>query len=186
MKVISTNIGLPRQVEWQGVRVMTGIYKEPVKAIQIRKFFVEGDNVMDPEVHGGEWKSVYGYPSEHYTFWHKEFLGMEMPWGTFGENLTTEGVFEKELMVGSLYRIGTSLLEVTEPRMPCYKLAIRFGRVDIVRRFLKSRKSGFYFTVREEGTVKPGDTIRLEQPSAGGYSILDIVNRYARKEDRTS
>lgn len=183
MKVISTNIGSPREVMWQGEQVTTGIYKEPVNAIHIRKFFVDGDNVSDLSVHGGEWKAVYGYPSEHYDFWRNEFPHMKMPWGMFGENLTTEGLFENELMIGSVYRIGTALLEVTEPRMPCYKLAIKFGRVDIIRRFMKSLKSGFYFTVIEEGSIKPGDRIKLEQPGDGGYSIQDVVERYARKTE---
>jgi MOSC domain-containing protein YiiM len=185
MKVISTNIGKPREVVWQGEPVTTGIYKDPVEVIHIRKFFVEGDNVSDPEVHGGEWKAVYGYPSEHYDFWRSEFPRMKMPLGMFGENITTEGLFENELMIGAVYRIGTALLEVTEPRMPCYKLAIKFGRVDIIKRFLKSRKSGFYFTVVEEGIVKPGDQIILEQAGDSDYSILDIVNRYTQKKEHT-
>jgi len=185
MKVVSANIGHPREVVWQGTPVMTGIYKDPVDAIHVRKFFVEGDNVSDLQVHGGEWKAVYGYPSEHYEFWRSEFPRMTMSWGMFGENITTEGLFENELMIGSVYRIGTALLQVTEPRMPCYKLAIKFGRVDIIKRFMKSRKSGFYFTVLEEGMVKPGDRVKLEQPGDSGYSILDVVNRYTRKQDRT-
>lgn len=183
MKVLSTNIGQPREVLWQGRRVMTGIYKVPVDAIRIRKFFVEGDNVSDLQVHGGEWKAVYGYASEHYEFWRKEFPQMSLPPGMFGENLTTEGLFENEMMIDSVYRIGTALLQVTEPRMPCYKLGIKFGRVDIIKRFMKSRKSGFYFTVLEEGKVKPGDRITLEQPGDKNYSVQDIVERYIRRQD---
>jgi MOSC domain-containing protein YiiM len=182
MKILSTNIGEAREVMWNGAPIMTGIYKEPVESITMRKFYVEGDNVSDPEVHGGEYKAVYGYPSEHYPFWRKEYPNMDMPWGMFGENITTEGLFENEIVVGSLYRVGTALLEVTEPRMPCYKLGIKFGRVDIIRRFLKSRKSGFYFTVIEEGSAKPGDRITLEHSGDTGYTILDVVNRYARKK----
>ena len=185
MKVLSTNIGRPREVLWHGEPVMTGIYKEPVDSIHIRRFFIEGDNVMDPEVHGGEWKAVYGYPSEHYEFWRNEFPRMNMPAGMFGENLTTEGLFENELMIDSVYRIGSAVLQVTEPRMPCYKLAIKFGRVDIIKRFMKSRKSGFYFTVLEEGMVQPGDRITLEQPGDERYSVQDIVDRYMRKQDPT-
>jgi MOSC domain-containing protein YiiM len=167
---------------WNGAPVKTGIYKEPVGSITIRKSFVEGDTVSDPEAHGGERKAVYGYASEHYPFWRKEFPAMNMPWGTFGENITTDGLFENEMIIGSVYRVGTALLQVTEPRMPCYKLGIKFGRVDIIRRFLKSRKSGFYFTVLEEGVAQPGDRITLEHPGDGGYTILDMVNRYARKK----
>lgn len=175
MKVLSTNIGLPREVLWQGKPVMTGIYKEPVEAIGIRRFFVEGDNVSDLKVHGGESKAVYGYPSEHYEFWRAEYPALPMSWGMFGENITTEGLFEKTTLIGSVYRLGSAVLKVTEPRFPCYKLAAKFGRVDIIRRFMKSRKSGFYFTVLEEGTVKPGDRIILEQAGDPGLSIEDVV-----------
>jgi MOSC domain-containing protein YiiM len=182
IKIVSTNIGKAREVMWNGTPIMTGIYKEPVAGITIRKFFVEGDNVSDLKVHGGEHKAVYGYPSEHYEYWRREFPNMDMPWGTFGENITTEGLFENDLVIGSVYRVGTALLQVTEPRMPCYKLGIKFGRVDIIRRFLESRKSGFYFTVLEKGTAKPGDLITLEHAGDAGYTILDMVNRYARKQ----
>jgi MOSC domain-containing protein YiiM len=180
--VLSTNIGQAREVIWQGAPVMTGIYKEPVDAIRIRKFFVEGDSVSDLQVHGGERKAVYGYPSEHYEFWMREFPRMKMPWGTFGENITTEGVLENELMIGAVYRVGTALLQVTEPRLPCYKLAIKFGRVDIIQRFMKSRRTGFYFTVIDEGEVKPGDLLQLEQGVEGGESILDATNRHIQRK----
>jgi MOSC domain-containing protein YiiM len=185
MNVVSTNIGRPKEVLWQGALVMTGIYKEPVDSIRIKRFFVEGDTVADLDVHGGEWKAVYGYPSEHYEFWRGEFPQMSMPWGMFGENITTEGMVESELAIDDVYRIGTALLQVTEPRMPCYKLAMKFGRQDIIRRFMKSRRSGFYFTVLEEGVVRPGDRIALEHAGIGGISIRDIVDRYARKQPQT-
>lgn len=182
MKIISTNVGQPRKVMWRGKSVTTGIYKVPVATIIVKKYFVEGDNVSDLKVHGGESKAVYGYPSEHYVFWRSEYPAMEMRWGMFGENITTEGLFENEMKIGSLYRIGTALLQVTEPRMPCYKLGIKFGTPDIVARFLKSRKSGFYFTVIEEGMIKPGDRIILEQAGDAEETILDVVNKTARKK----
>ena len=182
MKVISTNIGQPRKVVWRGKSITTGIYKEPVAAIVVKKYFVEWDNVSDRKVHGGESKAVYGYPSEHYEFWRSEYPAIEMGWGMFGENITTEGLFENEMKIGSLYRIGTTILQVTEPRMPCYKLGIKFGTPDIVARFLKSRKSGFYFTVIEEGTVKSGDRITLEQAGDAEETILGVVNRTVRKK----
>lgn len=109
------------------------------------------------------------------------FGTMKLLWGMIGENITTEGLFENELMIGSVYRIGPALLDVTEPRIPCYKLVIKFGRVDVIRRFMKSLKSGFYFTVIEEGSIKPGDKIKLEQRCDGGHRIQDTVKRYARK-----
>ena len=182
MKVLSTNTGLPREVVWQGKSVVTGIFKEPVDAIMIRKFFVEGDNVSDLKVHGGERKAVYGYPSEHYAFWRAAYPSLPMSWGMFGENLSTEGLYEKFALIGSVYRIGSAVLRVTEPRFPCYKLAAKFGSVDIIKRFLRSGKSGFYFTVIEEGTVKPGDKIVLVQAGDPGLSIEDVVNERVQAE----
>lgn len=182
MNVISTNIGQPREVVWEDTPVMTGIYKEPVDVIIIRKYFIEGDTVSDLRVHGGDGKAVYGYPSEHYAFWKQEFPTMKMPWGVFGENITTAGMYENEILIGSVYRIGSALLQVTKPRLPCFKLAIKFGTTGIIRQFMKSRKSGFYFTVIEEGKVKPGDTIMLEQTGESGNTILDVVNSHERSE----
>jgi MOSC domain-containing protein YiiM len=181
VNVLSTNIGLPRTVEWRGKTVVTGIFKEPVEEIRIRKFFVEGDNVSDLRVHGGESKAVYGYASEHYEFWRAEYPALPMPWGMFGENITTEGLLEKATLIGSVYRVGSALLQVTEPRFPCYKLAAKFGRVDIIRRFMESRRSGFYFTVIDEGTVKPGDPIILEHIGDPGLSIEDVVIAHVRE-----
>ncbi len=181
MKVISANIGHEKEVMWQGEPVKTGIFKEPVDHITIRRFFVEGDNVSDLTVHGGENKSVYGYASEHYPFWRKEYPAMNMSWGMFGENITTEGLFENELIIGSVYRVGTALLQVTEPRLPCYKLAAKFGTVDIINRFMKSRKSGFYFTVLEEGVVKASDPIVLVETGDTNETIQDVVESYIRK-----
>jgi len=112
MKVVSTNIGRSREVPWRGKSVVTGIYKEPVGSIVVKKYFVERDNVSDLKVHGGKSKAVYGYPSEHYEFWRSEYPTMEMGWGMLGENLTTEGMFENETRIGALYRIGTALLQV--------------------------------------------------------------------------
>lgn len=182
MKVISTQIARPGEVVWQGNSVTTGIYKEPVNSITVKKFYVEGDTVSDLRVHGGEHKAVYGYASEHYPFWREAFPQMPMNWGLFGENITTEGLFENEVLIGSVYRVGSALLQVTEPRMPCYKLAAKFGTVDMIRQFMNSRKSGFYFTVIEEGTVMPGDSIELEQSGDPGLSILDIVNHHIKDE----
>jgi MOSC domain-containing protein YiiM len=174
MKVISTNIGRPRDVRWDGELVRTGIFKEPVDAITIRKQYVEGDTVADPAVHGGERKAVYAYPSEHYPFWREEFPAMNMPWGMFGENLTTEGLLESGAHIGAVYRIGTALVKVTQPRMPCYKLAAKFGTVSVIRRFTKSLRSGIYFTVLEEGSVRPGDAITLEAPGDEEITIQDV------------
>ncbi len=161
---------------------MTGIYKEPVDEIRIRKFFVEGDHVMDSKIHGGEDKAVYGYPNEHYDFWRAAYPSVPMSWGMFGENITTDGMYEGVTDIGAVYRIGNALLRVTAPRFPCYKLAARFDSADIIKHFLHSKKSGFYFTVVEEGVVKPGDRIVLEQAGDLHLSIEDVVNRRLQEE----
>src|SRR5438093_950138 len=153
-RVVSVNVSLPKTVEWRGRKVTTAIFKEPVEGrIRIRRTGLVGDRQADPSVHGGPTKAVYAYPSEHYPLWRRELGRADLPWGSFGENLTTEGLDERTLRVGDRLRVGSAVLEVTQPRMPCYKLGIRFGRLDMVRRFLASGRSGFYLAVHEEGDV---------------------------------
>lgn len=186
MKVISLNVGLPRLVEYNGEPVATGIFKEPVPgSVMLRTLNLDGDRQADLSVHGGVSKAVYGYPSEHYEFWKRELPEMELPYGMFGENFTTEGLFEDKLNVGDRFRVGKAELMVTEPRLPCYKLGIKFGRVDIIKRFLQSRRTGFYFAVAKEGEVKAGDEIELASRDENGITIADITRLYAfEKEDR--
>jgi MOSC domain-containing protein YiiM len=158
MKLISVNVGLPRIVMSHGDPVSTGIFKEPVAdRVMLRTLNLEGDRQADLSVHGGSSKAVYVYPSEHYDYWKHEFPEMKLPWGMFGENFTTAGLFESELNIGDKFRVGSAMVMVTEPRMPCYKLGIRFGRAEIVKRFLASERTGFYFAVLQEGKVGVGD-----------------------------
>lgn len=160
MRVVSVNVSLPKTVEWRGRKVTTGIFKEPVEGlVRIRRTGLEGDRQADPSVHGGPMKAVYAYPSEHYPSWRRELERPDLGWGAFGENLTIEGLEEGQVHIGSRLRIGSAVLKVTQPRMPCYKLGIRFGRIDMVRRFLASGRSGFYLAVVEEGDVAAGDPI---------------------------
>src|SRR2546427_4358772 len=162
MRVVSVNASLPKAVEWRGRKVTTAIFKEPVEGrVRIRRTGLVGDRQADPSVHGGPTKAVYAYPSEHYPFWRRELGRADLPWGSFGENLTTEGLDERTLRVGDRMRVGSVVLEVTQPRMPCYKLGIRFGRLDMTRRFLASGRSGFYLPGLEEGDVAAGDPIEL-------------------------
>jgi MOSC domain-containing protein YiiM len=185
MKLISVNAGLPRQVAWNGGSVTTGIFKQPVPGpIRVGRLNLLGDKQADLSVHGGPYKAVYGYPAEHYVYWRSE-LGEGLPWGIFGENLTTEGLHEKDVWIGDRYRVGTAELTVTQPRVPCYKLGIRFGRPEMVKRFLNSRRSGFYFAVAEEGELKVGDSIELVAREANSLTVADINNLYAfEKNDR--
>src|SRR3989475_3465849 len=143
-----------------GRKVTTAIFKEPVEGrVRIRRTGLVGDRQADPSVHAGPTKAVYAYPSEHYPFWRRELGQADLPWGSFGENLTTEGLDERTLRVGDRLRVGSALLEVTQPRMPCYKLGVRFGRLDMVRRFLPGGRSGLFLPVHEEGDVAASDPI---------------------------
>ena len=177
-RVISVNISTGREVAWRGRTVRTGIFKEPVAgSVVVRRLGLDGDVQADPRFHGGPDKAVYAYPSEHYAFWQGEFPERELGWGTFGENLTTEGLREEEVRIGDVLRIGTSDLEVTQPRFPCFKLGIKFGRPDIIPRFLRSGRSGFYFAVRTEGVVAAGDRIEFVHRSREQLTIAGAFRR---------
>jgi MOSC domain-containing protein YiiM len=180
MKILSVNVGLPREVTWQGKLVTTGIFKEPVNApVMLRTLNLEGDGQADLTVHGGVTKAVYVYPSEHYGHWRTELPGVDLPWGMFGENFTTEGLLEEAVYIGDRFRIGETEVMVTEPRMPCYKLGIKFGRADIIKRFLASRRTGFYFAVVRDGMVGAGDGIKLIGREQQDISVADITRLYA-------
>ena len=181
MKIISLNVGKPRTVHFVNRDVTTAIFKSPVPGpLLLRRLNLDGDHQADLEVHGGRNKAVYAYPSEHYEFWRKELPDMEPPWGIFGENLTTEGLTEEGVCIGDHFRIGKSVVKVTQPRIPCYKLAIRFGRPDIVKRFLLSKRSGIYFSVVEEGMVSAGDTIERIHEDEHRISVADINRAYSK------
>jgi MOSC domain-containing protein YiiM len=181
MKIISLNVGLPRLVIWNGQTVSTGIFKSPVEGrVEMRWLNLDGDRQSDLSVHGGPDKAVYAYPSEHYGYWRAELPEMDLPWGMFGENLTTEGLNEETVYIGDRFRIGEAELTVTQPRMPCYKLGIRFKRADILRRFLASGRTGFYFSVQREGEIGAGDQLELIERSAHKVKVSDITRLYAK------
>jgi MOSC domain-containing protein YiiM len=184
MKLVSLNIALPRIVEWNGDPVATGIFKEPVQgSVMLRTLNLDGDRQADLSVHGGVTKAVYAYPSEHYEFWKKELPDVKLPYGMFGENFTTEGMLEAAVHVGDRFRVGDAELMVTEPRLPCYKLGIKFGRSDMIKKFLQSRRTGFYFAVLKEGAVKARDEIELLSRDGNQISIADITRLYAFEKD---
>ncbi len=183
MKVVSLNAGLPRTVTYKGHYVKTGIFKEPLPgAARIRRHNLDGDAQADLNVHGGASKAVYAYPSEHYGFWKSELPGMALPWGMFGENLTMEGLLEQDVRVGDRFRVGSAILRVTEPRVPCAKLALRFDREDIVKRFLRSGRTGFYFAVEEEGEARAGDAIESVAREPEAISVIDLLGLYRSKD----
>ena len=179
MKLLSVNVGLPREIEWKGKIVRTSIFKAPVTGrVRVARLNVEGDQQSDLTVHGGLDKAVYAYASEHYAFWHQELPGVDLPQGVFGENFTTAGLLEETFYIGDRLRIGSAEFVVTQPRMPCFKLGIRFNRPDMVKRFLQSGRTGFYFAVINEGEVAAGDSIELIERDEHNIPVADIVNLY--------
>jgi MOSC domain-containing protein YiiM len=178
MQVISINVGLPREVEWRDEIVQTSIYKEPVSGrVRVDRLNIEGDQQSDLTVHGGVNKAVYVYPSEHYDFWRKELPDADLPWGAFGENLTTTGLNEDSVRIGDRFAIGSAEFVVTQPRMPCYKLTIRFGRADMIKRFYRSGRSGFYVAVAKEGEIGSGDAIVLLSRADEAITIAEAAAR---------
>jgi MOSC domain-containing protein YiiM len=182
MRVVSVNVGMPREVEWHGEMVSTGIFKEPIEGrAGLRKLNLDGDRQADLSVHGGEHKAVYCYPIEHYSYWKKELRGRELTMGNFGENFTTEGVLEDAVHLGDRLAMGSAEMVVTQPRLPCFKLGIRFGSDGMVRRFLDSRRSGFYLAVVREGDVGAGDEIRVIARDANAVTVAEIMRLYVAK-----
>jgi MOSC domain-containing protein YiiM len=186
-KLLSVCVGKPQliQVGDEGV-VSTAIFKKPIEGrVRVNELNLEGDAQADLSVHGGWSKAVYVYPFEHYTFWSKELPETQLEYGNFGENLTTEGLLETEIFIGDRLRIGTAEFVVTEPRMPCYKLGIRFGRKDILRRFLRSRRSGFYLAVTKTGEIAASDLIEIVSRDENRVSVTDIVRMYVEDKNDT-
>ena len=179
MRLVSVNVGQPREVETPHGSILTSIFKSPVCGrIGVRDHNLVGDRQADLTVHGGPSKAIYGYPSEHYAPWAHELPDSELSFGNFGENLTTEGLTEEQLHIGDRYRIGTAILQVTQPRMPCFKLNLRFARADMVKRFWKSGRSGVYFSIVEEGELGCGDEIELLAEHPERVSVADVVRLY--------
>jgi MOSC domain-containing protein YiiM len=175
-KVISLNVGLPRTVNFNGQAVTTGIFKEPVnERLRLRRLNLDGDKQADLTVHGGPDKAVYAYPAEHYSYWKKRLPNMKLPWGMFGENFTTQGLLEDQVNISDVFRVGSSEIVATQPRMPCYKLGVKFGRMDIVRQFMESKLPGIYFRVLREGEVGSGDEIERISRDENNVTVKDIV-----------
>ena len=182
MKVLSVNVGLPRKVLYNGQIINTAIFKDPVKGpIMLRKLNLDGDKQADLTVHGGIDKAVYSYPVEHYDYWRKQFPDTDLMWGMFGENFTTEGLLEDAVNVGDQFEIGSANLVATQPRMPCYKLGVRFGRMDVIRRFMTSGRPGIYFKILKEGEIKTGDKIKNIKRDKNNVTVKDIVSLYISK-----
>ena len=183
MKLLSVNCGLPREVDWHGSSVTTSIYKDPVKGrVTLRRLNLDGDRQSDLTVHGGEHKAVYCYPIEHYQYWKAEMAERALPMGAFGENFTIEGFNEDSVYIGDRFSIGSAEVVVSQPRLPCYKLGIRFGSDDMVKRFLASRRTGFYLAVEREGEVGAGDEITQLSRDPESIPVSTITRLYLAKE----
>ena len=184
LKIVSLNVSLPKTVEFRGHNVSTGIYKEPVQGkIKLKTLNLDGDKQADLTVHGGPDKAVYAFPSESYPYWQEQYPDLNMTWGMFGENFTTEGLFEDQANIGDEYQIGTAKLAVTQPRMPCFKLGIRFGKGDVIKKFFAHQKSGIYFKVLEEGEVESGDEIKLIRRDGNNVTVQDVMRTYGEEKD---
>ena len=181
MQLVSVNVGLPREVAWHGRVVRTSIWKDPVEGlVHVSSLNVAGDQQSDLSVHGGKEKAVYAYPREHYEYWRRELPATDLAWGVFGENFTTEGLLEPDIRIGDRIRVGSAEFLVTQPRMPCFKLGVRFGRDDMVKRFLRSGRSGFYLAVIREGEVASGNSLEFVGRDEHGVTVADIASLYAR------
>ncbi|WP_067028769.1 MOSC domain-containing protein [Allomuricauda sp. CP2A] len=166
MKVISTNIGRPTPIVWNGKQTTTGIYKYPVEEpLLLETEIVAKDTIADRKVHGGIFKACYLFSSDHYPYWKEKYRDLDWNWGMFGENLTVEGLDESKIKIGSIYRLGTALVQITQPREPCYKLGIRFGTQNILKEFIDHGFPGTYIRVLEVGRVSKGDVMELVEES---------------------
>ena len=186
MKLVSVNTGMPREVKWHGRMVTTGIFKEPVKGrVALRRLNLDGDRQADLSVHGGEHKAVYCYSLAHYDYWKRELPGRELPMGMFGENFTLDdggdGLHEESVYLGDRFSVGTAEVAVTQPRLPCYKLGVRFESDDMVKRFLASGRTGFYVAVLREGEVGAGDEMKVIAQEANAVAVSEITRLYVTK-----
>ena len=184
MRVVSVNVGLPREVLWHGKPVTTGIWKEPVSGrVPLRRLNLDGDRQADLRVHGGPDKAVYAYPSEYYELWSRERPELDLGPGRFGENLTTEGLLDTDVSVGDRFRVGTAELVVTQPRLPCFKLGLRMGRDEYVTEFLERGLLGFYLAVVREGEVAAGDAIVELARDPRAFRVTEVARLYTNGRD---
>jgi MOSC domain-containing protein YiiM len=184
MRLVSVNVSTPQEIgASRGKPVLSAILKKPVEGpVFVRLANLEGDRQADPAVHGGEKKAVYAYPSEHYGYWKTRFPDMDLPWGSFGENLTTRGLLEERVHVGDVFAIGSAQLAATQPRFPCFKLGMRFGTASMVRSFLESERSGFYLQVLREGKIREGDEITQVSANPESETITEMVRAVKRSK----
>jgi MOSC domain-containing protein YiiM len=181
-KIVSLWVSRAKPIKFQGRELYTGMYKEPVQGkVALRTLNLDGDEQADLTVHGGIDKALYAYASEHYIFWRKELPDTKFDWGAFGENLTTERLLEGNVFIGDEFKVGTAVIRVTQPRLPCYKLAIKIGRGDIIKRFMKSGRSGIYFSVVEEGVIEAGDELIYVRGDEHKVTVREVAELFSGK-----
>jgi MOSC domain-containing protein YiiM len=186
MQIVSVNVGIPKVIQRDGHEILTGIFKSPVDGrVAVRTLNLDGDKQADLKVHGGIYKAVYAYPAEHYPFWGSIYPELELRWGSFGENLTTLGMNESSVCIGDQFRAGTAILQVTQPRRPCFKLAAKFDDDEIIDTFSASGRSGVYFSVVREGELQAGDEMELVHRDTERFSIADVLQLYSRPSRET-
>ena len=185
MKLLSVNVSKPKPIQYSGKTIRTGIFKEPVSGtVMLREKNIDGDGQGDLRVHGGTYKAIYGYPFEHYAYWQQELHRDDLAYGQFGENLTVEGLLEAAVHIGDIFQIGAVKLQITQPRVPCFKLAYKMGLPEFPKQFLESRRVGFYFRVLEEGEITAGDAITRIEDAPEPMSVTEIVNlRYFDRDN---
>ena len=186
MNIISTNIAKPTTFIWNGKEETTGIYKNPVDtSIFLGNETVKGDEVSDRKHHGGEFKACYLFSADHYPYWKNLYPNLDWTFGMLGENLTVEGLNEKELHIGDIYKVGNALIQITQPREPCYKFAVKFDSNDVLKQFIDHGYPGTYVRVLEEGSVKNGDTFNLVEKATNSVSIFQFFELlYAKEKDQ--
>lgn len=186
MKVISTNLGLPTTVLWNGKKEQTGIFKYPVNnPLHLGVTDVDNDTVIDRKHHAGVHKACYIYSADQYPYWKELYPNMEWNWGMFGENLTIEGLDESKLRIGAIYKIGSALVQITQPREPCYKLGIRFNNQKIIKQFVKHNYPGTYVRILETGNVAMGDELLLMKQSENPLTIYQYYEfLFAKDKDQ--
>ncbi len=182
-KVISVCVGKPKLVVFNGTTVETAIFKTPVTGkVSLRKLNLDGDKQADLMVHGGIDKALYSYSSEHYSWWKEQLPDVEFSHGKFGENLTTEGLLEQDVCIGDEFQVGTGVVKVSQPRLPCFKLGMKFARPDVIKMFQQSGRSGIYFSVLEEGEISAGDSIKFLRGDGLGIGVQAVANLFNNRD----
>ncbi len=185
MKIISTNIAKPTKIIWNGKEVTTGIYKEPINdPIFLGKTDVKGDEVTDRKHHGGEFKACYLFSENQYDYWKGLYPNLDWNWGMFGENLTVEDLNEDDIQIGDIYKVGEALVQITQPREPCFKFGYKFGNQNALKQFIDKGYSGTYVRILQEGYVTAGDEFKLTEKAKNSISTRSFFNLlFSRNKD---